>query len=101
MAYLGGITASLMSTVFIIFLIAAVGYLVGGISIKGISLGSAGVLLIALIFGIVASYIPYITIGENILFCSWPSPPRWPTGRLCLEPTACSPWSPIWAPPCL
>ena len=47
MAYLGGITASLMSTVFIIFLIAAVGYLVGGISIKGISLGSAGVLLIA------------------------------------------------------
>ena len=63
MAYLGGITASLMSTVFIIFLIAAVGYLVGGISIKGISLGSAGVLLIALIFGIVASYIPYITIG--------------------------------------
>lgn len=63
MAYLGGITSSLISTVFLVFLIAAVGYLVGGITIKGISLGTAGVLLIALVFGIIASYVPYITIG--------------------------------------
>ena len=34
-----------------IFLIGALGYLVGSISIKGISLGTAGVLLVALVFG--------------------------------------------------
>lgn len=63
MAYLGEITSSLLSTVFIVFLIMVVGYLVGAITVKGISLGTAGVLLVALIYGVVASYVPYITIG--------------------------------------
>ena len=68
MAYLGSISSLLLSTVFVIFLIATIGYLVGGIKIKGISLGTAGVLLIALIFGVVASYVPFITIGgKNII----------------------------------
>ena len=34
-----------------IFLVGALGYLVGSVSIKGISLGTAGVLLVALVFG--------------------------------------------------
>ena len=34
-----------------LFLIAALGYLIGGIKIKGIELGTAGVLLVALVFG--------------------------------------------------
>jgi putative transport protein len=68
MAYLGDITSSLLSTVFMVFLIAAAGYLAGGINIKGISLGSAGVLLLALIYGIIASYVPFFTIGgKNIV----------------------------------
>ncbi len=37
--------------VFCVFIIAAVGYLLGRISIKGISLGTAGVFIVALVFG--------------------------------------------------
>jgi len=65
MAYLSGVISSVMSTIFYVALIAALGYLVGGISIKGISLGTAGVLLMALVFGIIASYVPYITVGSK------------------------------------
>jgi len=65
MEYLGNITNSLVTTVFLVFLIVAAGYLVGGISVKGVSFGTAGVLLAALIFGIIASYAPYITIGQK------------------------------------
>ncbi|MGN0182886.1 MAG: permease [Candidatus Ornithomonoglobus sp.] len=34
-----------------VFLIAVIGYLIGGIKIKGIEIGTAGVLLVALVFG--------------------------------------------------
>lgn len=39
-----------MELVFV-FLIAAIGYLIGSVKIKGIELGTAGVLLVALVFG--------------------------------------------------
>lgn len=39
------------SSLFVIFIIAFLGYLIGGIKIKGIELGTAGVLLVALVFG--------------------------------------------------
>ncbi len=39
------------SSLFIIFIIACLGYLIGAIKIKGIELGTAGVLLVALVFG--------------------------------------------------
>ncbi len=55
MGYLGGVLGSLLSTLFIIVLIAVLGYLIGGIKIKGISLGTAGVLLVALVVGILFS----------------------------------------------
>jgi len=63
MAYLGGVLDSMFSLIFIAFAIGAVGYLVGGISIKGVSLGTAGVLLVALIYGILVNYIPSFTLG--------------------------------------
>ncbi|MBE6702278.1 MAG: YidE/YbjL duplication [Ruminococcaceae bacterium] len=66
--YLGGVTSSLLSTIFIAFLIAALGYLVGAIEIKGISLGTAGVLLMALAFGILANFVPSFSIGEKEIF---------------------------------
>ena len=41
-----------------LFLIAALGYLIGAIKIKGIELGTAGVLLVALVFGHFGCEIP-------------------------------------------
>ncbi len=64
MAYLGGVFSSAFSIIFFVFVIAALGYLVGAIEIKGISLGTAGVLLVALLFGVLASYVPSFEIGD-------------------------------------
>lgn len=49
-----------MNTLLAVFLIAALGYLVGGIKIKGIELGTAGVLLVALVFGHFGVEIPSV-----------------------------------------
>ena len=65
--YIGGMLGSWLSTIFFIFVITALGYLIGGISIKGISLGTAGVLLVALAFGIVANFLPSFTVGEKTI----------------------------------
>lgn len=67
MGYMSEVVSSMLSMIFIVFAIGCVGYLIGGISIKGISLGTAGVLLVALIYGVVASYIPEFTIGEHVV----------------------------------
>ncbi len=40
-----------MNSLLALFVIAALGYFIGGIRIKGIELGTAGVLLVALVFG--------------------------------------------------
>lgn len=65
--YLGGVTGSLLSTIFIAFVIAALGYLLGAIEIKGISLGTAGVLLVALAYGVLCNYVPEFSIGEKTI----------------------------------
>ena len=44
-------TALLTNTYFWFFLIAALGYLFGAITIKGVNLGTSGVLIIALVAG--------------------------------------------------
>ena len=49
-----------MNALLAIVLIAALGYFVGGIKIKGIELGTAGVLLVALVFGHFGVEIPSI-----------------------------------------
>ena len=65
--YLGGVTGSILSTIFIAFMIAALGYLLGAIEIKGISLGTAGVLLVALGFGVLCNYVPSFEIGAKTI----------------------------------
>ena len=57
-AYFAGVVSSLLSFIFIVFAIGAIGYLVGGIKVKGIELGTAGVLLVAFIWGVVINFIP-------------------------------------------
>lgn len=52
LGYLSAVGSSIMSSsLFVVFVIAFLGYLIGGIKIKGIELGTAGVLLVALVFG--------------------------------------------------
>ena len=46
-------------TLFVIaFLIIALGYLLGGIDIKGVTLGTAGVFLVAILFGFLCTLVP-------------------------------------------
>ena len=63
--YLGSVCGSMLATVAVAFAIATLGYLVGGIEIKGISLGTAGVLLVALAYGILSNFVPSFTIGAT------------------------------------
>ena len=65
--YMGELLYTLMKTLFFVFLISSIGYLIGGIEIKGISLGTAGVLLVALVFGIIANAVGSFTIGESTI----------------------------------
>ena len=46
------LTASLLSELFVVFLVLALGYLLGRITVKGVSLGSSGVFIVALGVGI-------------------------------------------------
>lgn len=66
-AYVSSVLSSLLTTLFFVFLIAAVGYLIGGIEVKGISLGTAGVLLMALVFGIIANQVGSFEIGGKTI----------------------------------
>lgn len=66
-AYISDVLSALLTTLFFIFLIASVGYLIGGIEVKGISLGTAGVLLVALIYGIIANEIGSFTVGTHTI----------------------------------
>lgn len=70
MTYLGNLTGSIFSMIFVIFLIGTAGYFLGTIQGKGISLGTAGVLLAALLYGIFSSYVPSFSVGgrEIVLF---------------------------------
>lgn len=49
-----------MNTLLAVFLIVVLGYLLGAVSIKGLSLGTSGILLVALIFGHFGVEIPAI-----------------------------------------
>jgi len=66
-AYFAGVVSSLLSFIFIVFAIGALGYLLGAIKIKGIELGTAGVLLVALIWGVVINFLPSFNIGEKTI----------------------------------
>ncbi len=56
------------NTMMLVFLIAVIGYLVGSIRIRGIELGTAGILLVALVFGHFGFEIPDL-VREMGLIC--------------------------------
>ena len=72
MSIFGGvITISNISTLlFVVFAVLAVGYALGRITIKGISLGDAGVFIIALLFGAL-----FFRVGEEGLIFSGSTKP--------------------------
>jgi len=72
MSIFGGvITVSNISTVlFVVFTVLLLGYALGRITIKGISLGDAGVFIIALLFGAL-----FFTVGESGLVFAGSSKP--------------------------
>lgn len=65
MEYLSAVAVKMITPMFCIFVIATLGYLLGGIKVKGISLGTAGVLVIALIFGIFTNKVPSFDFAGN------------------------------------
>ena len=66
-AYLAGVCSSALSFIFIVFAIGTIGYLVGAIKVKGIELGTAGVLLVALLYGVFTHFVPSFNIGEKVI----------------------------------
>ncbi len=68
MEYLGITLSSLLTTLFIAFVIIVLGFLVGGIKIKGISLGTAGVLLVAIVAGVVFYLCRDTKIADLVVF---------------------------------
>ena len=56
------------NTLMIVFLVAFLGYLVGSIKIRGVELGTAGVLLVALVFGHFGFEVPDL-VRELGLIC--------------------------------
>ncbi len=66
MEYLGITLGALLTTLFVAFVIIVLGFLFGGISIKGISLGSAGVLLVSIIVGVVFYLCGDTVLGEVV-----------------------------------
>ena len=67
----GVITISNISTVlFVVFAVLMIGYLLGRITVKGVSLGDAGVFIIALLFGAL-----FFTVEDNVLLFSGSTKP--------------------------
>ena len=75
MSYLYAVGSSLLVPLFIVFVISALGYAVGAIKIKGISLGTAGVLLVAILVGVLFSYVPDFSVGGKVITL-WGSSPE-------------------------
>ena len=67
MEYLGITASALLSTLFIVFVVIALGLLLGRIEVKGISLGTAGVLLVAILFGVVFSFVDSFNVVKETI----------------------------------
>ena len=69
--YFYEVLSSLLIPLFVAFFVVVFGLLIGKIEIKGISLGTAGVLLVAILVGVLFSFVPEIKIGgEKIVLWS-------------------------------
>ena len=66
MEYLGITLSALLTTIFVVFVIVVLGFLIGGVNVKGISLGTAGVLLVAIVAGVIF-YLCGNDQGETVL----------------------------------
>lgn len=66
MEYLGITLSALLTTIFVVFVIVVLGFLIGGVKVKGISLGTAGVLLVAIVAGVIF-YLCGNEQGETVL----------------------------------
>ncbi len=69
MEYFGGVLGAMISAIFIIFVIISLGYAVGAIKVKGVSLGSAGVLLVAIIAGVIFFLCGEKTVDGEYMGC--------------------------------
>ncbi len=67
MEYLGITASALFSTLFIVFVVISLGMLLGKIEVKGISLGTAGVLLVAILVGVFFSFVDSFNVGEETI----------------------------------
>ena len=63
--YFYEVLSSLLIPLFVALLVIVLGLLIGKIEIKGVSLGTAGVLLVAILVGVVFSFFPSIKIGDK------------------------------------
>jgi len=70
MEYFGGVFGALLTPLFILFIILALGYAIGAITIKGVSLGSAGVLLVGIIVGVLFFLCGEKTAENELIACS-------------------------------
>ena len=55
------------NTLMMVFLIAVIGYLIGSIKICGLELGTAGILLVALVFGHLGVEIPSLVQNLGLI----------------------------------
>ena len=72
MSIFGGVisVSNISTLLFVVFAVLALGYLLGRITIKGVSLGDAGVFIVALIFGAL-----FFTMNDSGLVFSGSSKP--------------------------
>lgn len=66
-AFLKSLGSIFQSEIMIIFCIAALGYLLGSITIRGLSLGTSGILLVALVFGHFGLLVPGIIKNVGLI----------------------------------
>lgn len=65
--YFYDVLSSLIVPLFVTMVIIVLGFLLGGIQIKGISLGTAGVLLSAILVGVLFSFVDSIEVGGKTI----------------------------------
>ena len=68
--YFYQVLSSLMVPLFVLFVVMSVGYAIGAVNVKGVSLGSAGVLLSAILVGVLFSFVPTLSVGDGIVLWS-------------------------------
>ena len=66
--YFYEVLSSLLVPLFVALVVIVLGFLLGGINVKGISLGTAGVLLVAILVGVLFSFVDTIEIGGKTIY---------------------------------